>query len=84
MARRLLFSAKAQQQLDTGRYSIEDSVHSILYGKVHKKERDELKEARYTYTIIGPSLGGQAVYSCGKIVKRERTYYFILTFHGSR
>jgi hypothetical protein len=83
-ARRLLFSAKAQQQLDTGRCSIEVLVHSILYGKVHKKERDELKEARYKYTIIGPSVGGHAVYSCGKIVQREGTQYFIITFHEAR
>jgi hypothetical protein len=57
-ARRVLFSAKAQRQLDTGRYSIEDLVHSILYGRVRKKERDELRETRYKYTIIGPSVGG--------------------------
>jgi hypothetical protein len=83
-ARRLLFSAKAQRQLDTGRYSLEDLLHSILYGKIHKKERDELKEARDKYTIIGPSVGGPAVYSCGKIVTREGKRYLILTFHAAR
>jgi hypothetical protein len=76
-----LFSQKAEQLLEFGQFSFEDLKHSLLNGYVRKKERDETREARYKYTIIGPARSGEAIYSCGKIVRRQGKQYFIITFH---
>jgi hypothetical protein len=75
------FSAKASDQLFWGPFEVADLVHSILFGEVTKKERDELGIAKFKYTIIGPSLGGERIYSYGKIRKRDKHEYFIITFH---
>jgi len=77
----VLFSQKAEHLFEIGRFSFEDLKHSLLNGYVRKKERDETGEARYKYTIIGPARSGEAIYSCGKIVHRQRKQYFIITFH---
>lgn len=82
--RQVLFSAKARHQLDVGHFNTDDLIHSIVRGKVVKKERDEQKESQYKYTIIGPSCSGASIYSCGKIVKLLRKAYFIITFHETR
>lgn len=79
--RQVLFSAKARHQLDMGDFDTDDLIHSILYGQVVKKEKDERKESQYKYTIIGPSHSGDSIYSCGKIVKLLEKTYFIITFH---
>jgi hypothetical protein len=78
------FSGKAQWQLATGFFELDDLVHSILNGVVRKKERDEKRQAKYKYTIIGPSLSGAPLYSCGKIIGRTQTVYFVITFHQAR
>jgi hypothetical protein len=83
LAGRLSFSAKAIDQLFCGLFDYEDLIHSILFGQVIKKERDESGIARYKYTIIGPSRSGEPVYSCGKVRKREGREYFIITFHSA-
>ncbi|MBI3950069.1 MAG: hypothetical protein HY314_06405 [Acidobacteria bacterium] len=77
----MLLSEKAQSQLDTGSFSFDDLKHSILYGEVKKKERDERKKAKYKYTIIGPSEAGRAIYSCGKVMTVDGNVYFVITFH---
>ncbi|MCI0695599.1 hypothetical protein L0337_26790 [candidate division KSB1 bacterium] len=77
----LIFSQKAEHLLEIGRFSFDDLKHSLLNGYVRKKERDEIGEARYKYTIIGPARSGEAIYSCGKIVRRHGKQYFIITFH---
>ena len=77
----ILLSKKARHQLDIGKIDTDDLTHSILYGKVVKKERDERKESKYKYTIIGPSHSGTSVYSCGKIIKLLKRTYFIITSH---
>ncbi|HIE30354.1 TPA: DUF4258 domain-containing protein [Candidatus Poribacteria bacterium] len=82
--RRYLLSSKARNQLHVGRFSTEDLLNSIIYGRVTKKERDETGKARYKYTIIGPALSGEQIYSCGKIVYLDRKTYFVITFHESR
>jgi len=82
--RRYLFSSKARDQLNDGRFLTEDLVHSIIHGRVTKKERDETGKARYKYTIIGPAISGEQIYSCGKIVHLDRKTYFVITFHESR
>lgn len=82
--RLVLFSGKAQHQLDIGIFDTDDLIHSIIHGKVMKKEKDERKESLYKYTIIGPSLSGTSIYSCGKIVKLLKKTYFIITFHEER
>ncbi len=80
----VLFSAKARHQLDTGTFDTDDLIHSVLYGEVVKKERDEQRAARYKYTIVGPSRSGMTIYSCGKIVNLFEKNYFIITFHETR
>lgn len=82
--RQVLFSAKARHQLDVGNFNTDDLIHSILCGRVVKKERDERKESQYKYIIVGPSCSGASVYSCGKIVKLLKKTYFIITFHEAR
>jgi len=81
---RVIFSGKARHQLDLGVFDTDDVIHSILYGKVIKKERDEQKVSEYKYTIIGPSRSGVSIYSCGKIVNLFERTYFIITFHETR
>lgn len=75
------FSEKAITQLYEGRYNLEDLKNSILYGRLIKKERDETGISNYKYIIIGPSKGGELIYSCGKIFRRNEAEYFIITFH---
>jgi hypothetical protein len=81
---RVLFSAKARHQLDAGIFDTDDLVHSVLYGEVIKKERDEQKASQYKYTIVGPSRSGASIYSCGKIINLFEKIYFIITFHETR
>lgn len=81
---RVVLSAKARHQLDAGNFDTDDLTHSILHGKVSKKERDEQKKSQYKYTIIGPSGSGVPIYSCGKIVRFLEKNYFIITFHEAR
>ena len=80
----VLFSAKARHQLDTGIFDTDDLIHSVLYGEVIKKERDEEKVSEYKYTIVGPSRSGVSIYSCGKIINLLKKNYFIITFHETR
>ena len=77
----VLFSGKAQDELDAGIFDTDEVIHSIMRGKVTKKEKDELKESQYKYTIVGPSYSGKPIYSCGKVIKLLRKAYFIITFH---
>ncbi|MDI6792037.1 MAG: hypothetical protein QME81_04120 [bacterium] len=82
--RQVIFSEKARYQLDTGEFDTDDLIHSILHGQVVKKERDELRFSRYKYTVVGKSISGKPVYSCGKVVKLLDKNYFIITFHEER
>jgi hypothetical protein len=82
--RRYLLSSKARNQLHVGRFSTEDLLNSIIHGQVTKKERDETGKAKYKYTIIGPALSGERIYSCGKIIYLDGKTYFVITFHESR
>ena len=82
--RQVLFSAKARHQLDVGVFDTDDIIHSVLYGKVAKKEKDEQKVSQYKYTIVGPSRSGVSIYSCGKIINLLEKAYFIITFHETR
>ncbi|MDI6736158.1 MAG: hypothetical protein QME42_08210 [bacterium] len=82
--KQIIFSEKARYQLDTGEFNTADLIHSILSGHVIKKERDELQVSRYKYTIVGKSISGKPLYSCGKIVELLGKNYFILTFHEVR
>jgi hypothetical protein len=84
MARQVGLSGKAQWQLATGPYDLDDLINSILSGVVAKKERDEKKQAKYKYTIIGPSLSGDPLYSCGKIMGGSHKIYFVITFHQAK
>ncbi len=78
------FSQKGYRQLFDGPYNRDDVQNAIMFGKVTKKERDETRVAKYKYTIIGPTLGGDELYCCGKIRKmRSGEEYFIITFHGA-
>lgn len=81
---RVEYSAKAQRQREQWPYSIDDLYHSIIHVILHKKERDETGKAKYKYTIIGPSLAGYPIYSCGKIITLRGKRYFVLTFHERR
>lgn len=81
---RVLFSAKARHQLDIGIFDTNDLIHSMLYGEVVKKEKDEQKVVHYKYTIVGPSRSGVTIYSCGKIINLLGKAYFIITFHEMR
>ncbi len=81
---RIIFSGKARDQLNAGKFDTDDLANSILHGKVIKKEKDEQKKASYKYTITGPAYSGEKIYSCGKIVKLLERNYFIITFHEKR
>jgi len=83
-ARQVAFSKKAEWQLATGPFELDDLINAILHGTVTKKERDEKKQAKYKYTIIGPSLSGRLLYSCGKILSTPKRLYFVMTFHKAR
>lgn len=80
---KVIFSFKAELALANGRYDYYDFLNSILKGTIKKKEKDEQKQSRYKYTIIGPALDGSMLYSCGKIVQDEEKIYFVITFHGA-
>jgi len=81
---RVVLSGKARGQLDKGEFDTDDLIHSIVHGSVVKKEKDETKQSRYKYTIIGPSQSGTQVYSCGKPVRLMGEVYFVITFHEAR
>lgn len=81
---RVIFSSKARHQLDVGIFDSDDLIHSVLYGKLVKKQRDEYRASRYKYTIVGPSCSGSSIYSCGKIINLLQNTYFIITFHETR
>ncbi|MEK6732533.1 MAG: hypothetical protein AABY55_02815 [Candidatus Omnitrophota bacterium] len=80
----VLFSGKARHQLDIGVFDTDDLIHSVLYGKLVKKERDEQQVSRYKYTIVGSSRSGISIYSCGKMISLFKKAYFIITFHETR
>mgnify|MGYP001579741763 CR=1 FL=1 len=82
--RQVLFSMKARHQLDAGFFDTDDIMHSVLYGKLVKKERDEQEASQHKYTIIGPSRSGIPLYSCGKIINFLEKAYLIITFHETR
>jgi hypothetical protein len=76
------FSEKAYLQLFDGRFDLLDLKNSILYGRLIKKERDEVSIRAYKYIIIGPAKSGELIYSCGKIIRTNGKEYFLITFHG--
>lgn len=80
----ILFSKKAWSQIVNGMFSLDDLIHSIINGKLVKKEKDELEQASYKYVIIGPALSGTPLYSCGKIITHGENNYFVITFHEVR
>jgi hypothetical protein len=80
----VLFSAKANRQFQEEPWEYEDFVHSVMKGKIHKKQKDEKKESGYKYTLIGPALDGSLLYSTGKIVQDHGRAYFVITFHGAQ
>lgn len=83
-SRQVLLSGKARHRLDTDLFDTDDLIHSVVHGKMLKKEKDEQGVSRYKYTIIGPSREGNPIYSCGKIVQLDKKSYFIITFHEAR
>lgn len=77
-------SDKAERRLADDGFSFDDLLTSIIEGSVVKKEIDQTGVARYKYVIIGPSLSGRLVYSCGKVVSsNEGQEYFVITAHGA-
>lgn len=75
-------SGKVQGKIANGVFSREDLAHSILNGRIIKKQKDELKEAidGKKYVICGPSPNGLAFETAGKIVEFEDgIQYFIMT-----
>lgn len=83
-SRQVLLSGKARHRLDTDLFDTDDLIYSIAHGKILKKEKDEQGVSRYKYTVIGPSRGGNPIYSCGKVVQLNKKSYFIITFHEAR
>lgn len=82
---KFVLSEKARRQADSYPwFTTDDLEKSVIHGRVLKKQRDERGETKYKYVIVGPSISGPPVYSCGKIVKRDSQFYFVLTFHELR
>lgn len=79
--KRVSFSNKALKYLYSGKYSLADISNSIILGNLKKKEKDEQGKSKYKYTIIGPALNGDLIYTCGKILKLEGKNYFFITIH---
>ena len=52
---------------------------AIEEGFISKKQRDEKREARWVYTILGDSDTERSVYVAGKIVKGTFQVFRILT-----
>lgn len=68
---KMVLSEKARRQADSYPwFTTVDLENSIIHGRVIKKEKDERKESKYKYVIVGPAINGSPVYSCGKVVKR--------------
>lgn len=63
VAGRISFSAKAIYQLVWRPFEFEDLARSMLVGEVIRKERDERGVANFKYTVIGPAISGQRIYS---------------------
>ena len=78
---KITFSKKSINYLLQNKYSIIDFKNSVINGYIKKKERDELHISNYKYTIIGPALNGQKLYTCGKIISIEDKQYFFITLH---
>lgn len=75
-------SGKVYGKIANGVFSSKDVVHSILNGRIVKKQNDEFKEAvdGKKYVICGPSPNGLALETAGKIVEFEDgIQYFIMT-----
>ena len=83
-AEKIILSKKSKEFVQYGFFTINDLIHSIFHGRVYKKERDELEQAKYKYTIVGPAISGELMYSCGKIITYNSKKYFIITFHEVR
>ncbi|MBI4870417.1 MAG: hypothetical protein HY814_02495 [Candidatus Riflebacteria bacterium] len=85
LADRVALSAKTRLLIRTSSLRVEDVLHAILEGRLVKRERDELSKIRWKYTVIGPALGGRAVYCCGKVLEDEDgKMYFIITAHWAK
>ncbi len=79
-------SGKVHGRIANGVFSRKDVVHSILNGRIIKKQKDELEEAvdGKKYVICGPSPNGLALETAGKIVEFEDGIkYFIMTGYRS-
>ena len=79
----VIFSFKSRLEIEEGHYDYEVFENSVLRGIIKKKEKDEKKRGQYKYTIVGPALNGDMLYSCGKVVKGVEKSYFVITFHGA-
>jgi hypothetical protein len=77
-------SGKVCRALGDAEFTEDDLVRCVLEGKLHKRERDEWKEAvdGRKYTIWGPGSGGRPFYICGKILADdEGRCFFFITAH---
>jgi len=76
------YSKKIRESIEEGFFDEKDLEHCIVSAaKVHKKERDELKQAIHgmKYVILGKDTHGQLFYTVGKVMDgpQGRLYYFI-------
>lgn len=82
---RVKFSRKAWQEVQGPFFAVADVLHALLNGVVVKRERDETGQARFKYTVHGPSLGGRTVYCAGKVIADEdEALFFVITNHWVR
>ena len=77
-------SAKVREFLDRSDYTDEDLECCVANGRVHKRERDEYREAvdGSVYVIRGRAVAGHEFYAVGKILRDEEGLYFrFITAH---
>ncbi len=86
LAGRIIFTEKAQIEMDVDGLDEMDVIESILnavaiYKKIRSTSPNRRKAKEYLYIIQSPNLDGVAIYTKGKLVLEagEETYYFLIS-----
>jgi len=81
-----IMSRKVLEQIEDGRFEVEDVECCVLNGKVTKTEADKMQHSigNKKYIIEGPDTHGNAFYAVGKLLATDDgKLYFVITAHGS-
>lgn len=86
LAGRYQFTEKAQIEMDRDRITEQDVVESIMnaytiYKSLRSRSRRQFSASETLYVIQSPNFDGLAIYTKGKLVKKDGRdhYYFLIS-----